>query len=66
MSRSCSILGSVATNFDSQNEPVGVAVLVAFCCFFLLVCLSGTCYRILAGGILLQVSCAEVFCLFCL
>ena len=65
MSRSCSILGSVATSFDSQNEPVGVAVLVFFCCCFLLFCLPGTCYRILAGGILLQVSCA-VFFLVCL
>ena len=35
------------------------------CCCFLLFCLSGTCYRILAGGILLQVSCAEGF-LVCL
>ena len=58
MSRSRSIFGSVATNFDSLNEPVGVAVFVVCgcCCWFLLFCLSGTCYRILAGGILLQVS----------
>ena len=33
MSRSCSILGSVATSFDSLNEAVGVAVLVVSCCF---------------------------------
>ena len=52
MSRSRSIFGSVATNFDSLNEPVGVAVFVVCgcCCCFLLFCLSGTCYRILAGG----------------
>ena len=62
MSRSHSIFGSVATNFDSLNEPVGVAVFVVCgcccccCCWFLLFCLSGACYRILAGGILLLVS----------
>ena len=35
MSRSCSFFGSVATNFDSLNEPVGVAVFVVVvsCCF---------------------------------
>ena len=67
MSRSRSIFGSVATNFDSLNEPVGVAVFVVCgcCCWFLLFCLSGTCYRILAGGILLQVSNAVgLDCLF--
>ena len=37
MSRSCSLIGSVATNFDSLYEPVGVAVLVAFWCGFWLV-----------------------------
>ena len=37
MSRSCSLIGSVATNFDSLYEPVGVAVLVPFCCCFWLV-----------------------------
>ena len=70
MSRSRSIFGSVATNFDSLNEPVGVAVFVVCCCccccccWFLLFCLSGTCYRILAGGILLLVSRAVGFGLF--
>ena len=67
MSRSRSIFGSVATNFDSLNEPVGVAVffVCGCCCWFLLFCLSGTCYRILAGGILLQVSSAVgLGCLF--
>ena len=40
MSRSRSIFGSVATNFDSLNEPVGVAVFVVCgcCCWFLLFC----------------------------
>ena len=65
MSRSRSIFGSVATNFDSLNELVGVAVfVVCCCCWFLLFCLSGTCYRILAGGILLLVSSAVGFGLF--
>ena len=31
MSRSCSILGSVATNFDSLNEPVGLLLFVVVC-----------------------------------
>ena len=57
VARRCVVVESVATIFVFRVEPVGVAVVaVWWLAFVFLFCVTGTCYKILAGGILLQVS----------